>query len=57
MMDVSGRVRRDSDGGPLTDVREILDEARPCCPWCEDELDAVGECSRKCRASRVKREG
>jgi hypothetical protein len=53
----AGRVRRDGDGGTLTDVREVLDEARPHCPWCEDELDDKGECSRRCRASRVQREG
>lgn len=51
------RVRRDGEGGPLTDVREVLDEARPRCPWCEDPLDEAGECSRRCRASRVQREG
>jgi tRNA(Ile2) C34 agmatinyltransferase TiaS len=55
--DFSDRVRRDGDGGPLTDVREVLDDAKPRCPWCEDEFDAKGECSRRCRASRVQREG
>lgn len=54
---MNDRVRRDGEGGPLTNVREVLDEARPRCPWCEDELDDKGECSRRCRASRVQREG
>jgi hypothetical protein len=51
----ANRVERRSDGGQLTDVGEVLDEARPRCPWCDDLLDAEGRCVRRCAASRVNR--
>lgn len=45
------RERRDSDGDVIEQVRDLL----PHCPWCDDVLDPDGECSRRCRASRVNR--